>query len=204
MTTTLGIKTKEGIVLAADRRVSGGVSFIASKQGKKIYQIDDRIGVSIAGMVSDAQDIIDRIKAELRLYNYSRGQKMRVDSAAQFIGKIFHSYYKSGAPIMAELLIAGTDGEKFYLYLMDPSGALIPDDHFMSTGSGSELSYGVLESGFKEEINLDEAEKLALKAMNSAIERNPHTGNGIDMALITTDGFQQLTNEIISKIGGNN
>ena len=200
MTTTLGIKSEDGIVIAADRRVSAGTSFIASKQGKKIYVIDDRIGISIAGMVSDAQDIIDRLRAEFRLYQYARGHKMRIEAAAQFIAKVFHSQYKGGAPIMAQLLIAGNEDEKFYLYLMDPSGALIPDDRFISTGSGSQLSYGVLESGFREDLTLDNTKKLALRAMSASIERNPHTGNGIDMAVITSDGFKQLSDEEISQI----
>ena len=201
MTTTLGIKTKDGIVLAADRRVSAGVSFIASKQGKKIHVIDERIGISIAGMVSDAQDIIDRLNAELRLYHYSRGYKMRIESAAQFIGKIFHANYRARAPIMTQLLVAGKDGGKFYLYEMDPSGALLPDD-FISTGSGSPISYGVLEGGYRDDLTLEEAKKLALKAMLSAIERNPHTGNGVDMAVITNEGFRRLSDEEISQLNG--
>jgi len=204
MTTTLGIKTNEGIVIAADRRVSAGMSFIASKKGKKIHVIDNRIGISIAGLVSDAQDIIDRLNAELRLYNYSRGHKMSIESAAQFIAKIFHGNYRARSPIMTQLLIAGNDNGKFFLYEMDPSGALLPDD-YISTGSGSPVSYGVLEGGYREDLSLEDAKKLAYKALAAAIERNPHTGDGIDMAVITNDGFKMLTeNEIVQLNGGKN
>ncbi|MHA1376947.1 MAG: proteasome subunit beta [Candidatus Helarchaeota archaeon] len=201
MTTTLGIKTKEGIVIAADRRVSAGESFIASKKGKKIHVIDKRIGVSIAGLVSDAQDIIDRLNAELKLYNYSRGHKMRIEAAAQFIAKVFHSNYRARAPIMTQLLIAGTDDGAFHLYEMDPSGALLPDD-FISTGSGSPISYGVLEGGYREDLTLKDAEKLAYKAIAAAIERNPQTGNGIDIAIITNDGFKLLTEKEVTELNG--
>jgi proteasome beta subunit len=201
MTTTLGIKTKDGIVIAADRRVSAGESFIASKHGKKIHVIDDRIGVSIAGLVSDAQDIIDRLNAELRLYHYSRGHKMRIESAAQFIAKIFHGNYRARNPILTQLLIAGTDNGGYFLYEMDPSGALLPDD-FISTGSGSPVSYGVLEGSYRKDMTLEEAKKLALKAMNAAIGRNPHTGDGVDMALITEKGFQMLSDDEVLKLNG--
>ena len=71
MTTTLGLVSYDAVVIAADRRVSAGTSFIASKQGKKIHKIDEFIGISIAGLVSDAQDIIDRLRAEFRLYRFS-------------------------------------------------------------------------------------------------------------------------------------
>lgn len=201
MTTTLGIKTKEGIVMAADRRVSAGNSFIASKKGKKIHVIDKRIGVSIAGLVSDAQDIIDRLNAELRLYNYSRGHKMNIEAAAQFIAKVFHSNYRAHAPIMTQLLVAGTDNGLYHLYEMDPSGALLPDD-FISTGSGSPISYGVLEGGYREDLTLEEAKRLAYKALNAAIERNPHTGDGIDIAIITNEGFRMLTQDEVSELNG--
>ncbi|MHC1592250.1 MAG: proteasome subunit beta [Candidatus Helarchaeales archaeon] len=202
MTTTIGIKTKESVIIATDRRVSAGESFIASKQGEKIHQIDKQIGVAIAGLVADAQNIIDRLRAEFRLYRYERGYEMRIEPAAQFIGKVFHGYYRSGAPLYAQLLIAGFDpiSSVPHIYLMDPSGALIPDDRFISSGSGSQLSYGVLEGGYKDEMSLDEAQELALKAMLAAIERNPHTGDGIDMACITKDGYKKLTDEEISVI----
>ncbi|MHA1144414.1 MAG: proteasome subunit beta [Candidatus Helarchaeota archaeon] len=195
MTTTIGIRTNKGIIIAADRRVSAGNSFIASKQGEKIHMIDKRIGVAIAGLVADAQNIIDRLRAEFRLYLYEHGHEMRIEAAAQFIGKVFHGYYRSGAPLYTQLLIGGLDvaSENPRLYLMDPSGALIPDDRYISSGSGSQLSYGVLEGGFHDDLTLEDAQKLALKAMLAAIERNPHTGNGIDMVLITAEGYQKVS-----------
>lgn len=202
MTTTIGIKTRKGIVVAADRRVSAGTSFIASKTGKKIHKIDKRIGVSIAGLVADAQNIIDRLRAEFRLYEYERGHRMTIESAAQFIAKVFHGYYRSGAPLYAQLLIAGLDGPSMepHLYLMDPTGALIPDDRYISSGSGSPISYGVLESGYRDDLTLEEAEKLALRAMRAAIERNPHTGNGIDLVVISDNGYQELPEKEVDEL----
>ena len=202
MTTTLGLVSYDAVVIAADRRVSAGTSFIASKQGKKIHKIDEFIGISIAGLVSDAQDIIDRLRAEFRLYRFERGYNISIEAAAQLTAKIFHGSFRQGRPLYTEIIIAGFDKEtnEAHLYVLDPSGALIPDKYFISTGSGSPVSYGVLESVFKEGMTREKSIKLAVRALNAAIERNPHTGNGIDVAVISKEGYQILSEEEVDTI----
>ena len=197
MTTTLGLVSDEGVVIAADRRVSAGNSFIASKTGKKIHKIDDNIGVSIAGLVSDAQDLIDRLRAEFRIYKFERGYNISLEAASQLTAKIFHGNYRQGRPIYAQIIVAGYDKEKkkSHLYLLDPSGALLPDDNFISTGSGSQVSYGVLESIFEKGLTKKKGIQLAVKALSAAIERNPHTGDGIDVAVVNKDGYKILSEE---------
>src|SRR2546430_17461201 len=63
------------------------------------------------------------------------------------------------------------------------SGA-IPSEDFMSSGSGSPIAYGVLEQGFRKEFSLDEARKLAEAAVRAAMERDPGSGNGVDVLAI--------------------
>ena len=66
MTTIVGIKTNEGVVLGSDRRASKGF-FIGSKITQKIAKIDDFLAVAIAGQLSDAEYMIKVAKAERRL-----------------------------------------------------------------------------------------------------------------------------------------
>src|SRR5256885_5450580 len=54
----------------------------------------------------------------------------------------------------------------------------------MSSGSGSPIAYGVLEQGFRKEFSLDEARKLAEAAVRAAMERDPGSGNGVDVLAI--------------------
>jgi proteasome beta subunit len=53
MTTIIGIKTTEGVVLASDKRASKGF-FIGSKIVQKISKIDDSLEIAVAGQLSDA------------------------------------------------------------------------------------------------------------------------------------------------------
>ena len=66
-TTTIGVVCKDGVILASDTRVTMGY-FVAHKQGKKVYKIDDHIGMTIAGTVADAQRVVDIITVNAQLY----------------------------------------------------------------------------------------------------------------------------------------
>jgi len=64
-TTTLAILCKDGVILAADRRVTAGM--IMHKKYRKVIQITDRIAITVAGLVSDIQLLTKLIQAEIKL-----------------------------------------------------------------------------------------------------------------------------------------
>ena len=53
-TTTIGIVAKDGVVLATERRATAG-TMIANKSTNKLFKIDQNIGMTVAGLVGDAQ-----------------------------------------------------------------------------------------------------------------------------------------------------
>ena len=71
MTTIVGIKTKEGVVLGSDRRASKGF-FIGSKITQKIAKVDETLAIAIAGQLSDAEYLIRVAKAERKLLELRR------------------------------------------------------------------------------------------------------------------------------------
>src|SRR2546426_8099385 len=71
-TTTLGLVCKDGVVLAADRRATAG-TLIAHKRTKKVYRLDDNIGLTTAGLLGDLQVLGPYITAEGGLYKLERG-----------------------------------------------------------------------------------------------------------------------------------
>ncbi|GAH64248.1 unnamed protein product, partial [marine sediment metagenome] len=89
MTTTIGIKYKDGIILAADRQVSSD-NFVASKYGDKIYQVDKTTGVTIAGLVADAVNLVERLRAEFKLYYYERRKQISIENASRLASNIFY------------------------------------------------------------------------------------------------------------------
>jgi len=182
MTTIVGIRSKDGVVLASDRRASKGF-FIGSKITQKISKVDDTLAMAIAGQLSDAEYMVKMAKAERKLVELRRGYPLSVRESARLIANLAYSGLKSYTPYFVELLVAGVDSNGSHVYSADMSGAVTEED-FASSGSGSPIAYGVLESGYNLNITLDEAQTLASKAVAAAIERDPGSGNGIDVLAI--------------------
>lgn len=181
MTTIVGIRTKEGVVLGSDKRASKGF-FIGSKITQKISKIDDSLAIAIAGQLSDAEYLIKVAKAERKLMELRRGFMLTVKESARLVANLAYSGLKNYQPYFVELLIAGVDKEGGHVYVADMSGAITNED-FASSGSGSPIAYGVLESLYHKEITNEEAKEIATKAV-SAMERDPGSGNGIDVLII--------------------
>jgi proteasome beta subunit len=182
MTTIVGIKTKEGTVLGSDRRASKGF-FIGSKFTQKIAKIDDSLAVAIAGQLSDAEHMVKIAKAEKTLMELRRGFPLSVKESARLIANLAYSGLKNFQPYFVELLVAGVDKEGGHIFAADMSGA-ITDEEFASSGSGSPIAYGVLESVYNKDITNKEAKEIVIKAVSAAMERDPGSGNGIDVLVI--------------------
>ncbi|MGC2430441.1 MAG: proteasome subunit beta [Nitrososphaeraceae archaeon] len=182
MTTIVGIKTKEGVVLGSDRRASKGF-FIGSKITQKIAKVDDTLAIAIAGQLSDAEYLIRVAKAERKLLELRRGFPLTVKESSRLIANLAYSGLKSYQPYFVELLVAGVDDNGGHIYAADMSGAITTED-FASSGSGSPIAYGVLESVFHKNITNEEAKEIATKAVAAAMERDPGSGNGIDVLVI--------------------
>ena len=182
MTTTVGIRSKDGVVLAADKRASKGF-FVGSKVVQKIFSLDGGTAVAIAGGMSDAEYLVNLAKAERRLLALRRGFPLSVKESAKLISNIVYQGMKSYNPFYVELVVAGVDAEGPHVYTADMSGA-ITSEPFMASGSGSPLAYGVMEQGFRLGLNLDAGKRLAEQAVRAAMERDPGSGNGVDVLAI--------------------
>lgn len=200
-TTTIGIKCKEGVVLAADKRAGGGI--IVDKRAQKIYKITDFTALTMAGTASDAQLITKLISAELRLMEIRKEKLITVKEAANLLAGIVYQNIRrpSMIPGISHFIFAGKDNRGFHMFDIYPDGSLSECKDFLSSGSGSVMAYGVLETLYRENLTLDEGVQLAVKGINAAIQRDMNSGDGIDVVTITNEGVKTvLTKEIINKI----
>lgn len=195
-TTTIGLKCSDGIVLVADKRASMG-TFIASKQAQKTFNINNTVGATIAGSVGDAEALIRLIQAEAALYEMNNKSKMSANAIATLMANILQGskYF----PYLVQVLIAGYNGKDTAIYSLDPVGGL-SEESMAATGSGSPVAYGVLEQLYAENKSVEENIPIAIRALNSAMQRDSATGDGISLVTITKDGFKQYTQEEINKI----
>ena len=182
MTTIIGIKTTEGVVLASDKRASKGF-FIGSKIVQKISKIDDTLAIAIAGQLSDAEHLIKVTAAERKLIELRRGFPLSVKESSRLIANLAYSGLKNYQPYYVELLVAGVDASGSHVNVADMSGAITNED-YAASGSGAPIAYGVLESLYHFDIANEEAKEIAKKAVAAAMERDPGSGNGIDVLVI--------------------
>ena len=197
-TTTIGLVCKDGIVLAADKRATAGY-FIANKKVEKIIKITGDIAVTIAGTVSDIQLLAKLIKAELKLKELRTGKINTVKEAANLLAGIVYQNIRkfSLIPGITHFIVGGKDTEGFHLYDLSPDGSITEIDDYVSSGSGSYLVYGLLEAEYKPGIKVEDATKLAVQGINSAINRDIASGNGMDVYTITDKGVKKaLTKKV--------
>ena len=200
-TTTIGIKCRDGIVLAADKRAGGGI--IVDKRAQKIYKVTNNLALTMAGTASDAQLITKLISAELRLMEIRKEKQVTVKEAANLLSGIVYQNIRrpSMIPGISHFILAGKDNRGFHIYDIYPDGSLSECIDFLSSGSGSVMAYGVLDTLYKENMTIQEGVQLAVKAINAAIQRDMNSGDGIDVYIITQEGVKQfLTKEIVNKI----
>ena len=197
-TTTLGLVCKDSIILAADRRATAG-NFIASKTTQKIMQVNDTMAVTVAGSVSDIQLIVKLIRAELNLKSVKTGRHMTVKEAANLLAGMVYQNIRnfSMIPGVSHFLFGGADQYGLHLYEIYPDGSITEIDDFVSSGSGSPMVYGVLETDYKKNMTQKEGEVLALKGMKGSLQRDSASGNGVDIFSITKEEMKKIHDKVI-------
>jgi proteasome beta subunit len=193
-TTTVAMTCNDGVVLCTDMRVTAGYLYIAHRQGKKVHKIDNHVGVTIAGTVAEAQNMIDTLRYYANIYKLENQKPIPVKSLARISANILFAtrFY----PLIADFLIGGWDSSDGYvIYSVDFFGAITKEDA-VSTGSGSPVALGIIEDEYKKGMSVKQVIPIAVRAVTAAIKRNAGTGDGFDVAVITKEsGYRELSRD---------
>ncbi|MBC7095286.1 archaeal proteasome endopeptidase complex subunit beta [Thermococcus sp.] len=186
-TTTVGIKLKDGVVLAADTQASLD-HMVETLNIKKILPITDRIAITTAGSVGDLQALARMLEAEAKYYQFTWGKPMTAKAMANLLSNILNE--SKWFPYMVQIIIGGYVEEPT-LASLDPLGGLI-FDNYTTTGSGSPFAIAILEDGYKENMSIEDARELAIKAVRTAGKRDVYTGERkIQVITITKEGMKE-------------
>ena len=182
-TTTVGISTDEGVVIATDRRASLGGRFVSNKSVQKVERIHPTAAMTLVGSVGGAQSFIRSLRSEANLYEVRRDGPLSIHALATLAGN-----FARGGPFFAiNPIIGGVDEEGSHVYSVDPAGGVLQDDYTV-TGSGTMVATGTIEGNYDPEMSVGDARALAIRAVQAAAERDTGSGNGIVLAEITADG----------------
>ncbi|MEM0374542.1 MAG: archaeal proteasome endopeptidase complex subunit beta [Sulfolobaceae archaeon] len=181
--TALGIRTNEGVILGAERRLAYG-GYVLSRAAKKVHKIG-RFGIAGVGLFGDLQLLTRIMNVEIKNYELHVGRMIPVRSAAKLLSVILYQY--KFMPFISEILFAGIDENGPQLFVLDPIGSLI-EDVYAAVGSGAKVAIGILESEYSPDISIDNAKNLAIKALRATIQRDVTSGDGIDILVLKKDG----------------
>jgi proteasome beta subunit len=195
-TTTIGIVFAGGVILATEKRATMGY-MIASKKAKKVYQVAERIGMTTAGGVGDAQQLARILTVECNLYQIRRSRAITVGAAATLLSNYLNQnrYF----PYYVQLLVGGVDEHGPSVYSVDAMGGATKEEEIVATGSGSPMAYGVLEDRFRANMPEDEAIDIAIRGLKSAMKRDAGSGEGIHVVVITKDKYEVLGEDALKK-----
>ncbi|KAI8529741.1 hypothetical protein RHMOL_Rhmol12G0248800 [Rhododendron molle] len=195
--TAIGLKTKEGVVLAVEKRITSPL--LEPSSVEKIMEIDDHIGCAMSGLIADARTLVEHARVETQNHRFSYGEPMTVESTTQALcdlalrfGEgdeesmvdIFYlfSFFSQSRPFGVSLLIAGHDENGPSLYYTDPSGTFW-QCNAKAIGSGSEGADSSLQEQYNKDITLKEAETIALSILKQVMEEKV-TPNNVDIAKV--------------------
>ena len=195
-TTTIGIVFKDGVILATEKRATMGY-MIASKKAKKVYKVAERISMTTAGGVGDAQQLARILTVECNLYQIRRSRSITVGASATLLSNYLNQnrYF----PYYVQLLVGGIDETGPSVYSVDAMGGATKEEEIVATGSGSPMAYGVLEDRYRPNMTEDEAIDIAIRALKSAMKRDAGSGEGIHVVVITKDRYQEMGEDALSK-----
>lgn len=196
--TTIGVKTKDGIVLVVEKVATN--SLMEPESFKKIFLIDDHLGIATSGLISDAQVLVDVARLEAQRNFASYDEPIDVNTLAKKICTLKQSYtqYSGMRPFGSALLIAGYDKDgQPRLIETDPSGAML-EYRATAIGRGKGMAINFMESAYDHDMELDDAIIMAIFALRDSHESsfNPKT---IEIGLIEKDTklFRKLSSDEI-------
>ena len=195
----LGIKTKDGIIFAADERARK-LQIVDAPQ--KLFKIDQHIGVAAAGYIPDARNQVNDARFFSQSSHLVYDEVVNIETVVKHIADQCQQYtqYAGARPIGVALIIGGIDKNGNSLFLTDPSGTYVPYNA-VAIGADSDKVTEFLIKEYKPELTLEEAKMLATASINMVsddVKGSDHIK--ISQIKSTTKKFEIIDTNQIAKL----
>ena len=202
-TSIVGIACTDGVVLAADRQVSAG-NIVVQKDFAKIISINDRLLAAVTGSVSDAQFLMRIVGAELKLKELKSRRFATIKESASLLAMITFRNIRNPSmiPSIVGTLVAGIEEDGIAkLFSVEPAGAVVEiKDYDANFGSGMPYILGVLERGYKKDMNVKQGVQLALECIKASTQRDTGSRFGVDIYTLTKEGVKKVVSQEIQAV----
>jgi proteasome alpha subunit len=197
---SIGIKTDKGVVIVADKGKKD--ELIVPESADKIYEIDEHIMASAAGIISDARILINQTRLIAQQHRVTYDSAIDIESIIREISDIKQQYtqHPGVRPFGVALMIAGYNGKGCKLYTSDITGNYF-EYNAVSIGENDEKIKEILRKEYRKDLTVEQSIKLALQAFKQVLGDNFDIGRFNISYIDCEDGkIRKLNKEEISKI----
>uniref|UniRef100_A0A9I9CGA7 Proteasome alpha-type subunits domain-containing protein n=3 Tax=Cucumis melo TaxID=3656 RepID=A0A9I9CGA7_CUCME len=202
----IGILSKDGVVLVGEKKVTSKL-LQTSTSTEKMYKLDDHVACAVAGIMSDANILINTARVQAQRYTYAYQEPMPVEQLVQSLCDTKQGYTQFGGlrPFGVSFLFAGWDKNYgFQLYMSDPSGNY-GGWKAAAIGANNQAAQSMLKQDYKDDITREEAIQLALKVLSKTMDSTSLTSEKLELAevFLSPAGnvkYQVCSPESVSKL----
>ncbi|GAA0168798.1 protease [Lithospermum erythrorhizon] len=188
-TSVVGIKYKDGILMAADMGGSYG-STLRYKSVERMKSVGKHSLIGASGEISDFQELL-RYLDDLILYDnmWDDGNSLGPKEVHNYLTRVMYNRRNKFDPLWSSLVLGGVKNGKKYLGTVNMIGVHYEDDH-LATGFGNHLARPILRDEWKEDLSFEEGVKLLEKCMRVLLYRDRSAVNKLQIAKITEEGVK--------------
>jgi 20S proteasome subunit alpha 3 len=202
---TVGVLAEDGVVLAGEKKTTSKL-LDQAKQHEKLFQIDDNMFCAVAGITSDANILINKLRLSAAQNVYTYGESMPVEQLVTSICDLKQGYTQYGGlrPFGVSFLVAGYDeAHGFQLYHTDPSGNFSGWKAY-AIGINNNTAQQIMRQDWKPGLKVQEALELAAKVLVKTMDTANPNAEKIEIGVVekTTAGtrFRMLKDTEINKL----
>jgi len=203
---TIGVLANNGVILAGEKKTTSKL-LDQSRQWEKLFQIDDHICCAVAGITSDANILINKLRLYAAQHTYTYGEPIPLEQIVTLLCDLKQGYTQWGGlrPFGVSFLFAGWDKHYgFQLYNTSPHGTF-SGWKAHALGSNSNSADQVFRQDWNEELDLEAGKKLVAKVLTKTVDASNPDGNKLEFGTIDKDEhgrvrFRRVESEEITKI----
>ncbi|KAI3627325.1 proteasome endopeptidase complex [Malassezia furfur] len=198
--TVLGILAKDGVVLAAEKKVTSKL-LEQHKSSEKVFQLSGNVIAGVAGLTADANSLVNYGRNAAQKYLLSYDDDIPVEQLVQRLCDMKQGYTQFGGlrPFGVSLLYAGYDPHhEFQLYQSDPSGNY-SGWKAVCIGMNNGTATSLLKQDYKDDMTVQDALGLAARVLSKTMDTTSMEGDKLEFAVLTRDArTEKLVSHILS------
>ncbi len=198
--TAIGMACKDGVILVTDKRIVD--KLIVAEAVEKIWKVDDHIGISASGIISDARVLIERAQVRAQQHRVTYDYPIDTLTIVQDIAALKQVCTQSGGlrPFGVSTLIIGVDTNGPRLFETDPTGIYF-EYKASVIGEGEPEIEEILSKEYKESITVQEGLRLCVSALVRVLDKK-FSSERLDVAVISAEDktYRKLDKQQLDKL----